>query len=264
MSTFVIGDVHGRRTQLQRLLSMLPFDAGRDTLVLLGDLVDRGEDVPGTVSDVIALRRSLPFERMVILRGNHEQMLLDFVDDAARLWLHPAVGGDSTFEQYTGREVPPVDLRTAPAEQIEAAREEVRRAVPEDHLNFLRRRPLFYEDEFAIYVHAGLDGGRHPRDCDPRQLLWSRDQEFFRHYYGKPCLFGHTPTPLLPLFGRIGRHGIYISHSAVGIDTGYDERSPLSCLQLPEFHLYQTFADGHNAFHHISHFLPEPLRAFHT
>src|SRR5918999_1425667 len=104
MSTFVIGDVHGRRVQLQKLIGMLPFDAARgDTLVLLGDLVDRGEDVPGTVADVIALRRSLPFERMVILRGNHEQMLLDFVDEGERLWLHPAVGGDCTFEQYTGR-----------------------------------------------------------------------------------------------------------------------------------------------------------------
>jgi len=258
MSTFVIGDVHGRRAQLQRLLGMLPFDHARgDTLVLLGDLVDRGEDVPGTVADVIALRRSLPFESMYVLRGNHEQMLLDFVDDGARLWLHPAVGGDCTFEQYTGR-----TLADGEPQDIDAARAELLRALPEDHLAFFRRRPLFHEDAFAIYVHAGLDTVKHPRECDSHQLLWSRNQEFFKNYRGKPCVFGHTPTQFLPRMGRIGRHGIYICHSAVGIDTGFDDRSPLSCLQLPEFNLYQTFPDGRTAFHHISHFLPEPLRAF--
>ena len=46
VSTFVVGDVHGRRSQLRRLLDMLPRDPARDTLVLLGDLIDRGEDVP--------------------------------------------------------------------------------------------------------------------------------------------------------------------------------------------------------------------------
>ncbi|PYT02104.1 MAG: hypothetical protein DMF65_07390, partial [Acidobacteria bacterium] len=56
MSTFVVGDVHGRRAQLRSLLKLLPRDAARDTLVLLGDLIDRGEDIPGTVSDVLSLR----------------------------------------------------------------------------------------------------------------------------------------------------------------------------------------------------------------
>ncbi|HEX8151174.1 MAG TPA: metallophosphoesterase, partial [Pyrinomonadaceae bacterium] len=58
MSTFVIGDVHGRRAQLKHLLSLLPREAGRDTLVLLGDLIDRGEDIPGTISDVIELQQA--------------------------------------------------------------------------------------------------------------------------------------------------------------------------------------------------------------
>ena len=63
-----------------------------------------------------------------------------------------------------------------------------------------------------------------------------------------------------PLLGRLGRHGIYVSHSAIGIDTGYDEVSPLTCLQLPEFNLYQTFADGHTATHHITTLIPETLK----
>jgi hypothetical protein len=87
-----------------------------------------------------------------------------------------------------------------------------------------------------------------------------RDMDFYKNYRGKPCVFGHTPTPLLPLRGRLGRHGIYISHSAVGLDTGYNHQSPLSCLSLPDFSLYQTFADGREETHQITSFIPEPLR----
>ena len=253
MSTFVIGDVHGRRKQLRQLVEWLPLKVGADALVLLGDLIDRGEDVVGTVSDAIDLARG----GAVVLRGNHEQMLLDFLDEGARLWLHPAVGSAPTFEQYTRTE-----LTNEVRNDVEFARREVFAKVPAEHVEFFRSRPLYHEDDYALYVHAGVEPGKHPRECNLHQLLWARNQDFYRHYYGKPCVFGHTPTPLLPFLGRLGRHGLYIAHSAIGIDTGYDELSPLSCLQLPEFNLYQTFADGHTAFHHISHFLPEPLRAF--
>jgi hypothetical protein len=91
--------------------------------------------------------------------------------------------------------------------------------------------------------------------------MWTRDMEFFKHYRGKPCVFGHTPTTFLPLLGRLGRHGIYISHSAIGIDTGYNHNSPLSCLSLPDFNLYQAFADGHSATHHITSFIPDTIKA---
>jgi hypothetical protein len=119
--------------------------------------------------------------------------------------------------------------------------------------------PFYYEDDYAIYVHAGLDEGKHPRESSEASLLWMRDMDFYKNYKGKPCVFGHTPTPLLPLRGRVGRHGIYISHSAIGLDTGYNHVSPLSCLALPEFNLYQTYADGREETHQITSFIPETL-----
>jgi hypothetical protein len=109
-------------------------------------------------------------------------------------------------------------------------------------------------------VHAGLDEGKHPRDGSPLALIWTRDMDFYKNYKGKPCVFGHTPTPLLPLRGRLGRHGIYISHSAIGLDTGYNHHSPLSCLSLPDFNLYQTFVDGREETHHITSFIPETIK----
>jgi serine/threonine protein phosphatase 1 len=255
MKTFVVGDIHGRRAQLAALLEALPRVAASDKLVFLGDLIDRGSDAPGVVADVLELQRENP-ERIVVLRGNHEQMMLDFIDEDSRLWLSPVTGGDQTFQQYTMN-----PLRVATDEDFEDARRRIEQSVPAEHLEFFRQMPLYHEDDYALYVHAGLDQGKHPRDTDAHQLLWTRDIEFYKKYRGKPCVFGHTPTAFLPLLGRLGRHGIYISHSAIGIDTGYNYNSPLTCLSLPDFTLYQAFADGHLATHHITNFIPEELRA---
>src|ERR1041384_2953222 len=95
MRTFVVGDIHGRCAQLLNLLDMLFF---------LGDLIDRGADAPGCVSHILKLCRENP-ERVICLRGNHEQMLMDFLEGHSNLWLSPVVGGERTFEQYTGQSI---------------------------------------------------------------------------------------------------------------------------------------------------------------
>ena len=253
MKTFVIGDVHGRGAQLANLLDMLPRNPANDTLVLLGDLIDRGFDAPACVDRVSMMCRENP--GVICLRGNHEQMLMDFIDGTGDIWLSPVTGGERTFEQYTGR-----FFHARTEAELNEARKLVSGKVPQNHLEFFRRMPHYYEDEYALYVHAGLDQGKHPRDSNPDALLWLRDMDFYKNYRGKPCVFGHTPTPFLPLRGRLGRHGIYISNSAIGIDSGYNHNSPLSCLSLPDFTLYQTFADGRTETHHITSFIPEPLK----
>ena len=255
MKTFVVGDVHGRAAQLHALLEMLPRDEAADMLVFLGDLIDRGNDAPRCVDLVMKLQQENP-ERVLCLRGNHEQMLLDFIDGKANLWITPVTGGERTYEQYTGKA-----LHVTKEQDLDDARHAVESHVPAEHLDFMHALPYYYEDDYAIYVHAGLDRTKHPRDTDPQSLLWMRDMEFYKNYRGKPCIFGHTPTPLLPLRGRVGRHGIYISHSAIGIDTGYNVQSPLSCLSLPDFSLYQAFADGREETHQITSFIPDTLKA---
>ena len=102
MKTFVVGDIHGCCAQLHALLDMLPRDESTDTLVFLGDLVDRGPDVPGCVEHVVKLCKESP-ERVICLRGNHEQMLLDFIDGANSIWMEPSTGSDQTFEQFAGK-----------------------------------------------------------------------------------------------------------------------------------------------------------------
>src|ERR1044072_6943098 len=100
MKTFVVGDIHGRWAQLLNLLDMLPRDPENDTLVFLGDLIDRGANAPGCDSHILKHMRENP-ERVICLRGKHEQMLMDFLDGRSNMWLTPVVGGERTFEQYT-------------------------------------------------------------------------------------------------------------------------------------------------------------------
>ena len=255
MKTFVVGDVHGRCAQLQRLLEMIPREESTDTLVFLGDLIDRGPDAPGCVALALKLFTENP-ERVVCLRGNHEQMMMDFIEGSANLWITPVTGGERTFEQYTKK-----SLTITKEQDLENARREIENSLPAEHLDFLHGLAYYHEDDFAIYVHAGLEPDKHPRETAPQSLMWMRDMEFYKNYRGKPCIFGHTPTPLLPLLGRLGRHGIYISHSAIGIDTGYNIQSPLSCLSLPDFTLYQAFSDGREETHQITSFIPETVKA---
>ena len=203
---------------------------------------------------ILKLTRENP-ERVICLRGNHEQMLLDFLDGQSTIWLTPVTGGERTFEQYAG-----ISVRVHSEADLEEMRRVFAESFPVEHLEFMQKLRFYYEDDHAIYVHAGLDEGKHPRESSPISLLWMRDMDFYKNYRGKPCVFGHTPTPLLPLRGRLGRHGIYISHSAVGLDTGYNHQSPLSCLSLPDFNLFQTFADGREETHQITSFIPETLR----
>jgi len=254
MKTFVVGDIHGRCAQLHGLLEMLPRDESADKLIFLGDLVDRGPDIRGCVEHVIKLTRENP-EHVLCLRGNHEQMLLDFVDGENSVWIDPSTGSDQTFAQYAGK-----PLQLVLDSDFEAARQTMVQSIPPEQFEFFRGLPLYHEDDYALYVHAGLEEGKHPRDSSPHALLWTRDTEFYKNYHGKPCVFGHTPTPFLPLRGRLGRHGIYVHHSAIGIDTGYNIYSPLTCLSLPDFTMYQTFADGHTATHQITMMIPDSLR----
>ncbi|HEX8184993.1 MAG TPA: hypothetical protein VF747_09590, partial [Blastocatellia bacterium] len=116
--------------------------------------------------------------------------------------------------------------------------------IPDEHLDFIRGLPFYHEDEQAIYVHAGLVPGEHPSDTDPDVLIWARDFDFFRSYEGKLCFFGHTPTQYLPREGRQRRFGIYINGNCVGMDTSGDPESPLSCIQVETFTLYQAHPSG--------------------
>lgn len=228
MATYVIGDIHGRPLLLEQLLENLPWDIARDKIVFLGDLIDRGPDARGVVERVMELVNENP--KVIVLRGNHEQMMLDCLDYGDLQWLIPENGGLATLQAYG------LDL--------EELKDVSDIQIPEAHVEFLRNRPYYHEDEQAIYVHAGLVPGEHPSETDPDVLIWTRDFDFYRSYHDKLCFFGHTPTQYLPKEGRSRKFGIYIHGGCVGVDTSGDPESPLSCIHVENFTLYQAHPSG--------------------
>ena len=78
MSRYVIGDIHGCVEELRRLIEALPLRGG-DSVVFLGDYIDRGPDSAAVVAYLISLRQQLDGIEWVFLKGNHEDMFLSYL-----------------------------------------------------------------------------------------------------------------------------------------------------------------------------------------
>ena len=103
LRVYAIGDVHGRLDLLDRLLETIDRDAlkARDQTavrIFLGDYIDRGPDTAGVIARLIELQHRDP--NAVFLRGNHEQMLLDFLNDRNCYHALCQIGGEQTLLSY--------------------------------------------------------------------------------------------------------------------------------------------------------------------
>src|SRR5262249_19417187 len=156
----------------------------QDTLVFLGDYVDRGPRSREVVEYVRALPQSTP-AKVVALRGNHEDAWLRVIE---RGWdefvLPPGNGCLAALRSYTGG--------AQPRDDEFPKREELMTLTSgsfflDEHVDWFKSLPYWYEDEHAIYVHAGLphgpNGFMHPNEVKaPIALLWCRDMNFFANY----------------------------------------------------------------------------------
>jgi len=116
-------------------------------------------------------------------------------------------------------------------------------------VEWMRELLFYYEDEHAIYVHAGLNKGphgyEHPRETHKKlALLWCRDKDFVRDYRGKLVLFGHTATKYLPEelsdYTPDDKEDVWVGPSVIGIDTRCGMGGFLSCVELPSGQVYES------------------------
>lgn len=175
--TIAVGDVHGCSKALAALVKAI--DPGPvDTLVPLGDYIDRGPDSCGVLDLLMTLETRC---RLLPLLGNHEEMLVAAARDtnALRAWL--SCGGVEALRSYGWV---PGGPRRALAEW-----------VPERHWRFLARCRGYYETETHIFAHAGYLPEL-PMDRQPGEVLRWRvtDARAARpHVSGKVAVVGHTP-----------------------------------------------------------------------
>jgi len=202
--TYVIGDIHGCYKSLCSLLELIG-DTG-DTLIFLGDYVDRGPDSKKVVSLVAQLKKERP--RVITLLGNHEAMFLRYLSGSdQQLFLRS--GGQYTLDSYG------ID----PGQETE-----LHSFIPAEHLAFLNDLLLYWEDEKYIYVHAGLQPDLHLSLQTTDWCLWARDEFIYApHNFGKRVVFGHT------VFKEP-----FVRPEKVGIDTGAVYGGRLTCFVLPD------------------------------
>lgn len=203
--TCVIGDIHGCLNSLQNLLKLIENKA--ETFVFLGDYIDRGAESKEVVECILDFKKK--HRNVITLLGNHEIMLINFLrgyDDGTFL----RAGGKETLISYG------IKPRTKS--------EKAAQLFPEKHLNFFRELPLLWENEYGIYVHAGIEPGVHLTRQVSSYCLWVRDEFIESPYkFTKTIIFGHTvfPDPL-------------VQENKIGIDTGAVYGGKLTALLLPE------------------------------
>ena len=216
---YAIGDIHGRRDCLDRLLLAIDDDeksrpAMETTVVFLGDLVDRGVDSRGVIDRVMQVAKA---RRSILLMGNHEEILIRaWEGDRKSAGLFHRVGGRETLMSYgvTSAEYDACDLEGLTA--LIAAR------VPGEHIAFLRSFIDQWQCGDYLFVHAGIRPGIPLEEQQGSDLRWIR-REFLDddRDHGVMVVHGHSITE--DVDERTNR---------VGIDTGAFASGKLTALGI--------------------------------
>jgi len=216
---YCIGDIHGRADLLQQLHQKILTDAtaypGKKIIVYLGDYIDRGEQSRQVIE--LLLTHPLPDFEPIYLMGNHEQVMLSFIEypEVSAAWL--TFGGRQALNSYG---IPlahiPIKKELAPL-----ARQLVEN-VPDAHWEFLHNCVSSWQCGSYYFVHAGIEPGVALDKQVLEDQLWIRE-EFLRSKrdHGAIVVHGHTITEepeVLP--------------NRIGIDTGAYESGVLTCLVL--------------------------------
>jgi serine/threonine protein phosphatase 1 len=219
---YAIGDIHGCLKALQGLIEKLPLKP-EDEVVFLGDYIDRGPDSKGVLDFLVANQK--PNWRF--LRGNHEQMLLEWLGTpnslAAANWL--LNGGLQTLQSYV------------PKEKLDEVRGEgahvlLQSYIPHTHVEFLNALPLCYETPDHFFCHAGINLDKSLKDQEPDDLLWIR----------RKFLQDARPTPKLVVHGHTPVESVDPTRDRINLDTGCVYGGSLTAMSFPDKKIYQVKA----------------------
>jgi calcineurin-like phosphoesterase family protein len=158
--TYVIADLHGRHDLLELAMRTIVNDTSffhsGDSIVTLGDYVDRGPQSRQIIKYLMAMQRDLAGSRLICLKGNHE----DIMWQTCRKLPHPdwwlSNGGGATLLSYGHPKEGPINLKV----------------VPYEHLHWAWSLPLMHLDKHRVYVHAGVNPNCSLEEQDPENLIW--------------------------------------------------------------------------------------------
>ena len=267
MATYAIGDIQGCFEALQRLLEQIAFDASRDRLWFVGDLVNRGPDSLATLRFVVDLG-----DRAVTVLGNHDLHLLTVAAGFARLHrgdtlaeILDAPDRHELLHWLRTRKLMHADLGWAlvhagllpqwdVARALELAREAEAALAGPNYVEVLRtmygNQPDEWHDQLTgadrlrviinamtrirLCTPAGKMEFRHktaPRQLPAGYLPWYAVPG--RASAGQPIVFGHWSTL-----------GLHASEDVVALDSGCLWGNALSALRLEDREIFQVSCAG--------------------
>lgn len=202
---FAVGDVHGEITLLDELLEN--WDKERERLLFVGDLIDRGENPAAVLRRVKELADN---SEAIVLKGNHEKMLLDWLESPSeKMHYYLSQGGMETIQSLIADSL---DKKTTPEGLAERIKQESAELI-----EFIRNLPLYYEEGKYVFVHAGVDFTKDDwHETEERDFYWIREPFLFgENKTGKVFIFGHTPVQNLH---KNGSSGIWVSSDKTRLD----------------------------------------------
>ena len=242
MATIAIGDIHGNLAALNDLLEQVSREiAGGDTVVFLGDYIDRGSESKGCVDAILRFEREVSAE-VICLLGNHEEWFLRTRHDYRR---HSWLLGMEAFDTIRSYSVEAErTLREAVANQglhiyldhPALPYEAFFDCVPEEHIRFFEGLRHYHQSADCLCTHGGLDpraGG--VQEQPPQALIWGAG-DFPGAYEGAEIVvYGHRNNAVL---NADGWPAPSMAGRTIGIDT--ISHGVLTAIRLPDQRVFQS------------------------
>ncbi|MCD4663675.1 MAG: serine/threonine protein phosphatase, partial [Bacteroidales bacterium] len=216
---FAIGDIHGCFDSFHKLVEDKIKLTKTDTLILLGDYIDRGKQVK-EVLDYIKKLQADCYD-VIPLRGNHEVMLLNAYENNDQLLIWILNGGLATLNSFGINSLNEMDNL---------------------YMDFFKKLPFYYELENYYFVHAGFNDNMENPFEDKFHMIWIC-RETYNHpkFANKTIVHGHCIVPLSVL-----KKNIHNKKQVIGIDTGCvfshkDEYGILSAIELTTMQIYYVY-----------------------
>lgn len=215
MRTFVLGDSHGAYKALLQVLERAKFDYEHDHLICLGDVSDGWPEVPELLDELMSIKH------LVMVMGNHDQWLLEWLEFGHRPIIWTEQGGRATLEAYVQRR-PELMIK---------------------HREYLRKLPYYYlDDDNRLFVHGGVFKCKSLKEHTKEELMWTRGLWENRHnsdqtrimmqryeevYVGHTTIYDHSHKPIK--YGNVWF-----------MDTGGGWEGVLSMMDIDTKEVYQS------------------------
>ncbi|MHA6266535.1 metallophosphoesterase family protein [uncultured Aliiroseovarius sp.] len=217
---FVVGDLHGQAALLKDVLQWVDGRAhdARTPIVFVGDYVDRGPDSAGVLKQLRAYQEQ-SFRDVICLCGNHEDMMLSFLDDPltfGRVWF--GNGGVETLKSF-GVDTARGNLVGA---QVTQTRDLLLKAMGDDLVDWIRALPVQWYSGNVSVVHAGADPSRRMDAQDRNTLVWGH-ADFLSSVRrdGRWVVHGHTIVP-----------EVTVNDGRIAVDTGAYKTGNLAVVRI--------------------------------